>query len=188
MKSIACQVLSIGIFFTLMIAGLASNLPVAMAAWLQTHGVDATEAQRIAHLPPVSILFAAFLGYNPTKTLLGPKVLASLSASNATTLTGRSFFPHLIFAPFRTGLREAFALAVAAVASWGLEHSTTAAGASMPAPRKTYRISGGRTTSDATDRRLGVVPNRGRSTEPPSQITRPRTFCRGGPDRRWRGV
>jgi MFS family permease len=121
----SAQVLSIGIFFSLMIAGLASKLPVAMAAGLQAHGVDPSQAQRIAHLPPVSILFAAFLGYNPIKTLLGPKVLGSLSAANANALTGRSFFPHLISAPFRTGLHEAFAFsivacAVAAVASWSL--------------------------------------------------------------------
>jgi len=119
----SAQVLSIGIFFSLMIAGLASKLPTAMAAGLQAHGVDASQAQHIAHLPPVSILFAAFLGYNPIKTLLGPKVLGSLSPSNAAALTGRSFFPHLISSPFRTGLHEAFAFsvaacAVAAVTSW----------------------------------------------------------------------
>jgi MFS family permease len=113
---LSAQVLSIGIFFSLMIAGLSSKLPSTMAAGLQAHGVDATQAQRIAHLPPVSILFAAFLGYNPIKTLLGPKVLATLSTANANTLTGRSFFPHLIADPFRTGLHEAFAFSVAACA------------------------------------------------------------------------
>ena len=119
----SAQVLSIGIFFSLMTAGLASKLPTTMATGLQAHGVDAVQAQRIAHLPPVSILFAAFLGYNPIKTLLGPKVLATLSPANAGTLTGRSFFPHLISGPFHSGLHEAFAFAaiacaVGAVASW----------------------------------------------------------------------
>jgi MFS family permease len=110
----SAQVLSIGIFFTLMILGLATSLPHTMAAGLQAHGVAAATAQRIGRLPPVSILFAAFLGYNPIQHLVGPHILASLSAANRATLTGRSFFPHLISAPFRSGLHEAFAFAILA--------------------------------------------------------------------------
>ena len=68
----------------------------------------------MAHLPPVSILFAAFLGYNPIEHLLGPHALAALGAHDRATLTGRSFFPHLISGPFRAGLHEAFAFAIAA--------------------------------------------------------------------------
>jgi hypothetical protein len=76
--------------------------------------VSAVEAHRVATLPAVSILFAAFLGYNPIQHLLGSKVLVSLSGHNHAVLTGRSFFPHLISAPFRTGLHEAFAFAIVA--------------------------------------------------------------------------
>jgi MFS family permease len=119
----SAQVLSIGIFFTLMIIGLAATLPHAMASGLEAHGIPAASAQRAAHLPPVSILFAAFLGYNPIQHLLGPTVLTHLSAAQQHLLIGRSFFPHLISPPFRTGLHEAFAFAiiaclVAAVASF----------------------------------------------------------------------
>jgi MFS family permease len=119
----SAQVLSVGVFFTLMILGLAANLPHAMASGLEAHGVPAAAAQRAAHLPPVSILFAAFLGYNPIQHLLGGSVLAHLSAHTQAVLTGRSFFPNLISSPFRDGLHEAFAFAiiacvVAAVASW----------------------------------------------------------------------
>jgi MFS family permease len=110
----SAQVLSIGIFFTLMILGLSTSLPHAMSAGLQAHGVAATTAHRIGQLPPVSILFAAFLGYNPIQHLVGPHLLASLSATNRATLTGRSFFSHLISAPFRTGLHEAFVFAILA--------------------------------------------------------------------------
>jgi hypothetical protein len=110
----SAQVLSIGIFFTLLILGLATSLPHTMTAGLQAHGVAAATARRVGHVPPVSILFAAFLGYNAIQSLLGPHVLASLSAANRATLTGRSFFPHLISAPFRTGLHEAFAFAIVA--------------------------------------------------------------------------
>src|SRR5207237_182656 len=67
-----------------------------------------------AHLPPVSILFAAFLGYNPIQHLLGPHALATLSAHSQATITGRSFFPHLISGPFRSGLKEAFLFAIVA--------------------------------------------------------------------------
>jgi MFS family permease len=110
----SAQVLSIGIFFTLMILGLSTTLPHTMLAGLTAHGVSAAAARRVAALPAVSILFAAFLGYNPIQHLLGSHVLASLSAHNRAVLTGRSFFPHLISAPFRSGLHEAFIFAVVA--------------------------------------------------------------------------
>jgi MFS family permease len=110
----SAQVISIGIFFTLMIIGLSSSLPQAMSTGLQAHGVMAATASHVAHLPPVSILFAAFLGYNPIEQLLGPHVIATLSAHNSAVLTGRSFFPHLISPPFRAGLHEAFAFAIVA--------------------------------------------------------------------------
>jgi MFS family permease len=110
----SAQVLSIGVFFTLMIIGLSSKLPSTMLAGLQGHGVPFATANTAAHLPPVSILFAAFLGYNPIEHLLGPHALAALSAHNHATLVGRSFFPHLISGPFRTGLREAFAFSIIA--------------------------------------------------------------------------
>ncbi|WP_262323034.1 MFS transporter [Acidiferrimicrobium sp. IK] len=119
----SAQVLSIGIFFTLMIVGLASTLSGALIHGLTAHGVDAATASRVGHLPPVSILFAAFLGYNPIQTLVGTNVLSKLSPANQSALTGHSFFPQLISKPFHSGLTEAFVFAtvaclVAALASW----------------------------------------------------------------------
>jgi MFS family permease len=118
----SAQVLSVGIFFSLMIAGLASTLPHTLYAGLRAHGASAAAAIRVAHTPPVSVLFAAFLGYNPIQHLGGTHLLSSLSVHAQATLTGRSFFPQLISAPFRSGLHAAFAFAimaclVAAVAS-----------------------------------------------------------------------
>jgi len=110
----SAQVISIGVFFTLMVAGLATTLPHALDSGLQAHGVDAATASRVAHLPPISIIFAAFLGYDPVEHLLGAHVLAGLHASSRAALTGRAFFPHLISGPFRAGLHEAFAFAIAA--------------------------------------------------------------------------
>jgi MFS family permease len=110
----SAQVLSIGVFFTLMIVGLASTLPQTMSAGLAAHGVPPATAHAVATLPPVSILFAAFLGYNPVAHLLGPQALAALSAHDQATLTGSSFFPTLISAPFRHGLHAAFLFAIVA--------------------------------------------------------------------------
>jgi hypothetical protein len=122
-----------------MILGLASTLPHAMTSGLEAHGVPAAAAQHAAHLPPVSILFAAFLGYNPIQHLLGSSVLVHLPAHTQTVLAGRSFFPQLISDPFRTGLHEAFAFAiiaclVAAVASWSRGERYVDSGVSAPAP------------------------------------------------------
>ncbi|MDX6673138.1 MAG: hypothetical protein QOH11_556 [Solirubrobacteraceae bacterium] len=119
----SAQVLSIGVFFSLMIIGLAAHLPQALASGLQAHGVPAATAHAAGHTPPISVLFASFLGYNPAHQLLGPHVLAQIPHHFATTITGRAFFPQLISGPFRTGLHEAFAFAIAACllaafASW----------------------------------------------------------------------
>jgi MFS family permease len=110
----SASVLSIGVFFTLMIVGLSSGLPHTLQTGLLAHGVPAADATRISHLPPVATLFASFLGYNPIKTLLGPHVLAQLPAGQSQQLTGRSFFPNLISGPFHTALVYAFVFAIAA--------------------------------------------------------------------------
>ena len=110
----SASVLSIGVFFTLMIVGLAAGLPHALQSGLVAHGVPVADAARVSHLPPVATLFASFLGYNPMATLLGPHVLAGLHPGQASVLTGRSFFPHLISGPFHTALVYAFVFAIAA--------------------------------------------------------------------------
>ena len=110
----SAQVLSLGIFFTLIIAGLASSLPATASAGLRAHGLAPAVAERIAHAPPISILFAAFLGYNPIQHLAGPAALAGVSAHARAVITGQSFFPQLISAPFRTGLHSAFVFAIVA--------------------------------------------------------------------------
>ena len=116
--------LSIGIFFSLMIAGLASTLPRALIPGLTAQGVPLATATSIGHLPPVSTVFAAMLGYNPVQNLLAPTgLLKTLPARNVATLTGRQFFPHLISAPFHHGLTIVFTAAalmalLGAAVSW----------------------------------------------------------------------
>jgi MFS family permease len=118
----SAMVLSIGVFFSLVIVGLSSSLPGVLYHGLATNGVGHADALRISHLPPVGSLFASFLGYNPMGTLLGP-ALHTLSHHQAAYLTGHRFFPTLVSHPFATGIHEAFYFAagccvVAAIASW----------------------------------------------------------------------
>jgi MFS family permease len=110
----SAQVISIGVFFTLMIAGLSATLPHTLSSGLEAHGVPAATATHVAQIPPVSILFAAFLGYNPVQHLVGAHALAALGAHDRAVVTGRAFFPHLISDPFRGGLHAAFAFAIVA--------------------------------------------------------------------------
>ncbi|MEJ2292151.1 MAG: MFS transporter [Deinococcales bacterium] len=114
--------LSIGLFFSLMITGLASTLPTTLYRGLTAQQVPQQLARQIANLPPVGSLFAAFLGLNPMRSLLGP-ALQSIPPSNAAYVTGKVFFPHLISVPFMDGMHITFTFAmimmiVAALASW----------------------------------------------------------------------
>lgn len=113
----SAMVLSIGIFFSLMITGLAHSLPEALVSGLTAQGVPAGAAAQVAALPPVAVLFASLLGYNPMGQLLGPSgldVLHQLPATHQATLLGHDFFPALISPPFSHGLTVAFAFAIAA--------------------------------------------------------------------------
>jgi MFS family permease len=106
--------LSIGVFFSLMIAGLASALPGTLTKGLQQLGVPSAAAHQAAALPPVSSLFAAVLGVNPVQHLLAVSgALSSLPAASRQILTGRKFFPELISGPFQHGLAVVFAVAAA---------------------------------------------------------------------------
>jgi MFS family permease len=106
------MVLSIGIFFSLMIVGLANTLPSAMFSGLTANGVSAAQAHTIANQPPVGSLFASFLGFNPLQTLLGSQSAAHVSDAQWATLTGKHFFPNLIASPFHHGLVIVFAVAI----------------------------------------------------------------------------
>ncbi|MHB1639748.1 MAG: MFS transporter [Candidatus Dormibacteria bacterium] len=172
--------LSIGLFFTLMVLGLAAALPSSLYHGLVAQGVPSAAATRISHLPPVGTLFAAFLGYNPVATLLGPS-LHDLPAARQAVLTGREFFPNLIAKPFMSGMRVTFyfstvMMMVAAAASWmrgkryvheESEEAQPAIGAaadSVPAAGSSIRTvaisasygAGGDAISRAVARELGV--------------------------------
>jgi EmrB/QacA subfamily drug resistance transporter len=106
------MMLSMGVFFSIMIAGLAQKLPQAMSSGLIQQGIPAQVANRVAELPPTSSLFAALLGYNPLKSLLPKQVLSSLPSGQANTIIGHTFFPHLIGGAFLHGLSLTFLMSM----------------------------------------------------------------------------
>ena len=110
----SAMVLSIGIFFSLIILGLSVVAAVATCTPASPRrACRAADATRLSHLPPTAVMFAALLGYNPIQMLLGP-ALTKLPAHSAAYLTGHSFFPSLISAPFQAGLQIAFDFSIAA--------------------------------------------------------------------------
>jgi MFS family permease len=137
---------SIGVFFSLMIAGLANQLPHTLTTGLQAQGVSATVAGQVGNLPPVSSLFAAQLGINPIEHLLAPTgALSHLTAPQRQTLTGGEFFPHLISSPFHSGLVVVFAFGatlafLAAIASLLRGHNGAREPATYPQPAGAHRV------------------------------------------------
>jgi MFS family permease len=105
--------LSITWIFTMVTIGLAAHLPTALYQGLTQAGIPSNVASRVAQLPPTGALFAAFLGYNPMKSMLPAAVLQQLPAASQALLLGKTFFPNLIAAPFDYGLRLAFSISVA---------------------------------------------------------------------------
>ena len=144
--------LSIGIFFSLMIAGLSVALPTALSTGLTSHGVPQNVATQIGATPPVGSLFAAFLGYNPIASLLGPTGLLQSPHVDAATLTGKEFFPQLISGPFHDGLVVVFIAAavmsiIGAIASFlgGSKYvHEEAAAAARPVPVEGEEVGAGR--------------------------------------------
>ncbi|AEH11455.1 major facilitator superfamily MFS_1 [Candidatus Protofrankia datiscae] len=131
-------VLSIGLVFILIVAGLSRTLPATMFNGLLAQGVPDATARTVADLPPIGVLFSAFLGYNPMEQLLTPQTLAALPDGGA-HVTGHAFFPNLISGPFADGLAAVFVfsittLVIAAIASFVAGSGQPAAPASGTAP------------------------------------------------------
>ncbi|WP_199572130.1 MFS transporter [Streptomyces murinus] len=172
----AGMVLSMGVFFSLMVAGLAGTLPDTLTTGLTAQGVPAGAAHTVSQLPPVGVLFAAFLGYNPIQHLLGPDILSHLSPSAAAHLTGREFFPHLISQPFHDGLVVVFSLAIAM--------SLAAAGASLIRGRRTETVAAGSpspapvTAKTAPDSHPATAPTT--TTAPSTGVLRGRVYDSAG--------
>ena len=165
--------LSIGIFFSLMIVGLAATLPRTLSSGLHAQGVPLAIADHLSHLPPVSTVFAALLGYNPVQHLLAPSgVLATLPAHNAAVLTGNQFFPHLISGPFHHGLIIVFTAAAAM--------SLVGAGVSLLRGSQFYYDTPDGTGSPRPARPPAAAAVAGPVTQAPNGSA-PRTPANGGP-------
>lgn len=107
----AATVLSIAVFFSILTTGMAVRLPALMVHGLESVGVPAAAAHAAASVPPISMLFAAFLGYNPLAALLPPGVTGALSAHARAVVFGQQFFPALIAPAVQNGLATAFIVA-----------------------------------------------------------------------------
>ena len=103
---------SIVVFFTLLVVGLGTALPGALYTGLVAQSVPAAAAHAASKLPPTSALFAALLGYNPMQTLLPHNVTAAIPKANLTVITGNTFFPNLVSAPFADGIHSVLIAAV----------------------------------------------------------------------------
>jgi hypothetical protein len=167
-------VLSIGIFFSLMVAGLSGKLPSALSSGLIAQGIPAAAAHTISHLPPIGVLFAAFLGYNPMRQLLGPLLLAHLPSARAAFVTGRQFFPQLITAPFKAGLGVAFAFAIAANVLAAVASALTGP---IRRPAATAETLGGELAAVAADG--GLEPSELVVPDPPANGTQDGTRANG---------
>jgi hypothetical protein len=106
------MVLSIGVFFSLLVAGLSSSLPSALHSGLAAQGVPDQAVAAVTAVPPVGLMFASFLGTNPIGSLLANAgVLHQLPPATVATLTSRTFLPGLLAGPFHSGLVVVFVLA-----------------------------------------------------------------------------
>ncbi|KLU67679.1 antiseptic resistance protein [Desulfosporosinus acididurans] len=115
--------LSMTLYFSILIIGLAHHLPATMYQGLISAGVPAATAQTVANLPPTGALFAAFLGYNPMAQLLPAAVLHNLPQASQQLILGTVFFPKLIAPAVMSSLRIAFYISavlsiIGAVASY----------------------------------------------------------------------
>jgi MFS family permease len=150
----SAAVLSIGIFFSLMVAGLSSTLPASLFGGLSAQGVPASAAAPISHLPPIGVLFASFLGYNPMQQLLGP-LLSHLSPAHAAYVIGREFFPHLITGPFHDGIGVAFGFAIATCVVAAVASALTGR---IPSPRAAHESVGSQLAAVAAESN-GIEPS-----------------------------
>lgn len=104
---------SMAVFFTIVIVGIQSNFPTAVATSLANIGVanGGPIAAAMAQIPPTGALFSAFLGYNPMDAILAampPALMNSVSPGVVASMKDNSFFPTLLAGAFMPALRLSF--------------------------------------------------------------------------------
>jgi len=103
-------VVSMGMFFTIVVVGLTRDFPLALATSLKDIGA-ATLLPAMSAIPPTGALFAAFLGYNPAQMILAgmpPALAASIAPATIATLTGVTWFPTTLAHAFMPSLALTF--------------------------------------------------------------------------------
>ncbi len=164
-------VLSIGLVFTLMVIGLSRTLPAAMFNGLADQGVPASTAQTVSMLPPIGVLFSAFLGYNPMQQLLGHQTLAALPDGGA-YVTGRAFFPRLISGPFADGLAAVFAFSIVALVIALVASVMAGAGSPVGAGRREPAVVGALLEEVEEEEESGLIPAQVTEDSEPSRHPR----------------
>ncbi|MCH4816311.1 MAG: MFS transporter [Saccharolobus sp.] len=116
------QTLSMALFFTIVIISLASTLPSALANAVTQAGAPQL-APLMQKIPVTGALFAAFLGYDPVKTIISslpPGI--SVPAQAVAVMEQHDWFPTAIAPSFMIALRDTFYISavltfIAAIAS-----------------------------------------------------------------------
>jgi hypothetical protein len=104
------MVISMALFFTIVIVSLTHLFPPELATSLTSAGAPGLIVPMSA-IPPTGALFAAFLGYNPVNAILAtlsPAVVAAINPATMTTLTGITWFPTTLAHAFMPSLRISF--------------------------------------------------------------------------------
>ena len=103
-------VMSMGMFFTIIVVDLTQLFPPVLATALTNAGADGLVAAMTA-IPPTGALFAAFLGINPVQTILAglpQATVAAIPPATIATLTGITWFPMTLAQAFMSSLRFSF--------------------------------------------------------------------------------
>ncbi|MFZ0005705.1 MAG: MFS transporter [Methanoregula sp.] len=104
------MVISMALFFTIVIVSLTQLFPPELATSLTSAGAAGLIGP-MSSIPPTGALFAAFLGYNPVHTILvtlPQTVVAAISPATIATLTGTTWFPTTLAYAFMPSVRISF--------------------------------------------------------------------------------
>jgi len=103
-------VLSMGMFFTIIVVGLTNAFPAALTSSLAAANASQL-APALSSIPPTGALFAAFLGYNPVQAILAglsPAILATVAPVTIALLTGSTWFPTMLAGAFMPSVALSF--------------------------------------------------------------------------------
>lgn len=101
-------VISIGLFFAIVISSLSLSLPSAINQALSRNGIIGPAAGAISKISPEAAVFSSLIGYNPVSKIVPLTALQSLTPSQKSTVLSDKFFPSVLAGPFSESLGKAF--------------------------------------------------------------------------------